>query len=92
MEEKKDTVSQDIKLSMREKLDVSGVIDVVRFDDLCVVLLTTCGELTIDGKNLKIYVLDTDKGIVSLEGSVDSLYYSDDSRKEKRGIFSKIFA
>ena len=85
-------ISQDIKLFSREKLDVSGVMDVVRFDDLCVVLQTRCGELTIDGKNIKISVLDTEKGIVSLDGIIDDMYYSDDNKKEKRGFFGKLFS
>ena len=86
------TFSQDIRLFSREKLDVSGVVDVIRFDDLCVVLQTRCGELTIDGKNIKISVLDTEKGVVSLDGTIDAIYYSDDNKKEKRGFFGKLFA
>ena len=94
MEIKKEHInfSQDIRLFSREKLDVSGVLDVIRFDDLCVVLQTRCGELTIDGKNIKISVLDTEKGVVSLDGTIDAIYYSDDNKKEKRGFFGKLFA
>ena len=94
MEIKKEhmTFSQDIRLFSREKLDVSGVVDVIRFDDICVVLQTRCGELTIDGKNIKISVLDTEKGVVSLDGTIDAIYYSDDNKKEKRGFFGKLFA
>ena len=92
MEIKKERTIQDIMLHNRERLDVNGVIDVVRFDDVCVVLQTCCGELTIDGKNIKISVLDTDKGVVSLDGMIDAMYYSDDNKKEKRGFFGKLFA
>lgn len=94
MDIKKENIisTQDIRLYMREKLDVSGVVDVIRFDDLCVVLQTRCGELTIDGKNIKISVLDTEKGVVSLDGTIDAMYYSDDNKKEKRGFFGKLFA
>ena len=94
MDIKKENIisTQDIRLYMREKLDVSGVVDVIRFDDLCVVLQTRCGELTIDGKNIKISVLDTEKGVVSLDGTIGAMYYSDDNKKEKRGFFGKLFA
>ena len=94
MDIKKENIisTQDIRLYMREKLDVSGVVDVIRFDDLCVVLQTRCGELTIDGKNIKISVLDTEKGVVSLDGTIDAMYYSDDNKKEKRGFFGTLFA
>ena len=92
MEIKKEHTSQDIRLCNREKLDVSGVIDVIRFDDICVVLQTSRGELTIDGKNIKMSVLDTDKGIVSLDGIIEGMYYSDDNKKEKHGFFGKLFS
>ena len=92
VEAKKEHISQDIRLSMREKLEVSGVVDVIRFDDICVVLETRCGELTVDGKNIKISVLDTDKGLVSLEGLIDAMYYSSDNKKEKRDFFGKLFS
>ena len=92
METKKEHISQDIRLTAREKLEVSGVVDVVRFDDVCVVLETRCGELTIDGKNIKISVLDTDKGLVFLDGIIDAMYYSDDNKKEKRSFWGKLFS
>ena len=91
MDLKNGQTNQDIRLYMRENLDVSGVIDVVRFDDLCVVLQTVCGELTVDGRNIKISVLDTDRGVVALEGEIDAMYYSDDTKKEKRGFWGKLF-
>ena len=92
METKKENINQDIKLYMRDKLDISGVVDVTRFDDLCIVLQTVCGELTIDGKNMKISVLDTDRGVVSVDGEIDAMYYSDETKKEKRSFWGKLFA
>ena len=92
MEIKKEHQSQDIRICNREKLDISGVINVIRFDDICAVLQTCRGDLTIDGKSIKISVLDTDKGIVSIDGVIDAVYYSDDTQKEKRGFFGKLFS
>ena len=77
---------------MREKMFISGVNDVERFDDVCVILKTECGTLTIDGKNLKMSVLDTEKCIVTLEGFVESLYYVDSNKTEKKNFFGKIFS
>jgi sporulation protein YabP len=76
---------------MRKQLEVNGIIDVVRFDDLAVVLQTVCGELTVEGSGLKMSVLDTDKGIVSLDGQVDSIYYSDDIKETKKKLFGRVF-
>lgn len=76
---------------MRKHLDVNGVIDVIRFDDVSVVLQTVCGELTVEGNGLKMSVLDKDKGIVSLDGQVDSIYYSEETNETKKRLFGRIF-
>ena len=50
-----------LQLEGREKLSVSGVEDVVRFDENCIVTTTSAGTLIITGSNLHI-------GKLSLEG------------------------
>ncbi len=83
---------QELRLLHRKKLEVSGVLEVVRFDDNFALLKTICGELNIEGKNIKIGVLDTEKGVVSLDGDIDAIYYSDDKKAEKSGFFVKLFS
>ena len=83
----RDTHSVGIK--KREHLDVCGVREVVRFDEFEVVLKTVCGELTVEGRSLKVDVLDTDRGVVEVNGTLDALYYSDESEKRSAKLFSK---
>ncbi len=92
MDEKKELLSHEIKLLKRERLEISGVNEVVSFDEVCVLLKTICGELTIEGKNLKMSVLDTEKGVVLLDGYVDAVYYTNEQNTEKRGFFGKLFS
>ena len=47
-------VIQNIVLENREKLSISGVLDVLSFDDQIVIVETELGLLTIKGENLKI--------------------------------------
>jgi sporulation protein YabP len=91
MEQQKEKCQQTLQLTMRKHLEVNGIIDVIRFDELAVVLQSVCGELTIEGNGLKMSVLDTDKGIVSLDGQVDSIYYSEDTGDGKKRLFGRIF-
>ena len=91
MEQQKEKCQQVLGLTMRKHLDVNGVIDVIRFDDVSVVLQTVCGELTVEGNGLKMSVLDKDKGIVSLDGQVDSIYYSEETNETKKRLFGRIF-
>ena len=83
---------QNLILENRGKLSVSGVIDVLSFDDLVIIMETELGLLTIKGDNLKINKLSIDTSEVILEGEINTLSYSDkDFEKSKSSLISKIF-
>lgn len=92
MNNQKAREEQELKLLSRKHLDVDGVREVIKFDEEVVDLLTSCGELSIEGKNLKISVLDTDKGVVSLDGIIDALYYSVEQEEKKRGFLGRLLS
>ena len=48
-------VIQNLVLENREKLSISGVLDVLSFDDQVVIIETELGLLTIKGENLRSY-------------------------------------
>ena len=79
----------EIILRNRKSLDMSGIIEVISFDDISVQLRTQCGELYIEGTELHIHALDTVKGAVSVEGNVVSLLYYD-KQADRRGLFGKL--
>lgn len=85
-------IVQNIVLENRNKLSVSGVKDVISFDDELVIIETELGLLTVKGNNLKINKLSIDTGDVSVEGEISNLGYSDPTKKsQEQGLFSKIF-
>lgn len=84
-------VIQNLVLENREKLNVSGVNDVLSFDDQVVIIETELGLLTIKGDNLKINKLSIDTSEVSVEGTINNLTYSDHQAKSEGGILGKIF-
>ena len=85
-------IVQNIILENRNKLSVSGVKDVISFDDELVIIETELGLLTVKGNNLKINKLSIDTGEVSVEGEISNLGYSDPTKKsQEQGLFSKIF-
>lgn len=85
-------VIQNIVLENREKLSISGVLDVLSFDDQVVIVETELGLLTIKGDNLRINKLSIDTSEVVVEGEIYNLAYSDsDLDKKQNGLLSKIF-
>ena len=85
-------VVQNLVLENRNKLNVSGVKDVLSFDDEVVNMETELGLLTIKGENLKINKLSIDTGDVIVEGEISNLGYNDQSKKEHdNSILSRIF-
>lgn len=91
MDNQRDKALHEIKLSARKHLEINGVKDVVSFDEENVLLKTVCGEMNIDGSGIKMSVLDTDRGIVVIDGRIDSIYYSDERGEEKRGFLGRMF-
>lgn len=82
--------AQDITVKNRTKMSISGVTEVISFDETAVNLKTVCGELCVEGEGLHIGVLDTERGVVSLEGStIDGIYYPRPDGGDRKGFFGK---
>ena len=73
----------------REGIEISGVSDVVSFDDRGVVMDTLCGSMALEGEGLHITVLNITDGKVKVEGRINGVYYFEDRPKQKRGLFGR---
>ncbi|MDO4557077.1 MAG: sporulation protein YabP [Lachnospiraceae bacterium] len=94
MEERRNQQSHVIHLTDRQSGTVSGVLDVVSFDDKVIILNTQCGKITIKGSNLLVNQLSLEKGEVSIEGNVDTLLYSEAGRtkgEKKESLLGRMF-
>ena len=66
-----------LELDGREKLVVSGVEDVERFDENGIVMSTSAGVLTVMGEGLHIGKLSLEGGELYVDGRIDSLSYEE---------------
>lgn len=84
---------QNVVLENREKLSISGVIDVLSFDDQVVILDTELGMLTVKGENIRINKLSLDTSDVVIEGDISNINYNDkgSDKKDATGFLNKIF-
>lgn len=80
----------ELHLKSRRQMSVDGVKDIIGFDETTVQMITACGDMTVEGSGLHIGVLDVEKGIVCLEGEIESIYYSDSDNIEKRSFWSRL--
>lgn len=84
--------TQNIIIENREKLNVSGVLDVESFDDENVILHTDLGVLVVKGTELHINKLSIESGELVIEGDISSCTYTDDDISSKKlGFLGKLF-
>ena len=81
-------LSHQIMLYNREKGNLTGILDVISFDENTIVLDTDMGLLTIKGKDLHVSRLTLEKGEIDIEGQADSLVYSS-SESFKKTVSAK---
>ena len=77
-----------LTLTERQKLTMSGVREVVSFDEEAVVLHTELGTLTVQGKELHLKTLSSDGGQVEVDGTVSALLYEEPGQG---GFWSRLF-
>lgn len=87
----RDRQIHEIVMKQRREMNVCGVKDIESFDESGAVIRTVEGILTVEGEELKIGILDTDRGVVAVTGRISGLYYSDERNVEKKGIISRLF-
>lgn len=67
----------DLNLQQRQKLTMTGVTEVISFDETAVVLQTGLGTLMVQGQGLQLKQLSTDGGQVSVDGSISAIVYEE---------------
>jgi sporulation protein YabP len=82
-----------ITVQQRNSAALTGVTDVISFDESSVIAETESGVVIIKGMNLHISNLNLDSGELDLDGEIDSFAY--DNRfaygKNKQSLLSRIF-
>ena len=80
-----------LELEGREKLTVSGVEDVERFDEASIIMSTCAGTLVVTGENLHIGKLSLDGGELHVDGEIDAVTYEDAPAAQRGSLLSRLF-
>lgn len=73
--------SHKVTLSDRKKLTVTGVSEVVSFDETMVHMETAQGSLMVHGRELRLKNLSPEGGQLELCGTVEALVYEEPKRR-----------
>ena len=77
MAETEPALSHSLTLRDRNRLTMTGVEEVISFDDASVVLRTGLGTLSVQGKDLQLKTLTLEGGRVEVDGEVSALFYEE---------------
>lgn len=96
MEAKKEVKTEDKKsnliLENRKRLVLTGVLEVISFNDVVIMLNTCMGSMTIKGEGLRMNKLDVQNGEVVIIGTINSCVYSGtEIKKDNESIIKKLF-
>ena len=71
------TNPHSLTLQDRGKLTLSGVSEVISFDDAAVLMRTPLGDLLVQGQQLQLKTLSPEGGNVTVQGEISALSYEE---------------
>ena len=66
-----------LTLNERKQLTMTGVMEVVSFEETSVVLRTSLGTLAVHGRELQLKTLSQDGGQVAVDGHIAAMLYEE---------------
>lgn len=85
-----DNTSSLLTLSDRNKLEITGVDEIISYDDRTIELIVGGVKTIIEGEGLKVTKLSVGDGVVSAVGAVNAIIY-DEGKNARKGFFSSVF-
>lgn len=85
------TAPHRIVLDNRSHMEITGVLDLLMFDETEIVLETSGGVLNIRGDQLHMNTMTLEKGLLILAGDIAEIFYEEPGmmKKNKSGLMSK---
>ena len=93
MSEERRAGRHKLTVDQRENAVITGVLDVISFDEEQVVCETDLGVMILRGENLHVAALNLDSGTLNIFGRVNAINYEDQgpAARKKGSMFGKIF-
>lgn len=79
MKENEASIAHTLYMEERKRIALTGVKDILSFDEETVSIITVMGKAVIRGKNLRIESFDNDNGDMAVDGNFDAVVYLNES-------------
>lgn len=89
MAEERMALPHKLTLNERKKLTMTGVTEVISFEENTVILKTALGTLVIQGQQLQLKTLSLEGGQVDVEGTISALIYEEP--RSGGGVLRRLF-
>lgn len=83
-------VQHNIVMEGRSRLVLSGIKEIESFEEESVSLITSKGNLTVRGNDMKMESYNSEVGDLVINGNIYALVYTNESQNNK-GFFGRIF-
>lgn len=82
--QKLEPINNKITIDNRNKINITGISQVISSNETNITMLIKTTKLTILGKDLHISKLDIENGLLEAEGTIDAVKYSSGENIIKR--------
>lgn len=87
-----DNLNHKIDINERKNIFLTGIKKINSFDEKEFFVDSIMGSILIKGNNLELIKLDTFQGSLSIKGTINSINYLDDIKKNKQeSVISRLF-
>ena len=80
-------MAQNIILENRQRMSISGVEEVLAFDERIVEMKTALGELRVQGEELRVEKLTVDDGELVICGHIAAVAYAEPAMSLRQRLF-----
>lgn len=92
-DEKRSGINHSIVMERRENISITGVNDVISFDEETIIVDTEMGVLILRGNGLHVSKLNLENGLLEVDGEIFNLTYEEEGSggRGKSSILGKLF-
>jgi len=90
-EKKRSTSRHSLTIDKRENVNVSGITDVISFDEESVIAETELGVIIIRGINLHVNRINLENGELSVSGEIDGIAYENPGGHKGKSFMGRLF-